>query len=104
LDRAAIESGASGRREAYKYVYLGDGYCANLYWALCQHRMACQRCDFYVPGESARVQALEANTYNQHLLEEIPMTEIKRKAIRDPNDMWNPPSLAKKTTQNLAVS
>jgi hypothetical protein len=56
-------------------------YCANPYWAQCQHRMACQRCDFYVPGDSARAQALEANTHNQRLLEQIPMTEIERKAL-----------------------
>jgi hypothetical protein len=81
LDRATIESGASGRGEAYKYVHLGHGYCANPYWAQCQHRMACQRCDFYVPGDSARAQALEANTHNQRLLEQIPMTETERKAL-----------------------
>jgi integrase len=81
LDRAAIESGAAGRGEAYKYVHLGHGYCANPYWAQCQHRMACQRCDFYVPGDSARAQALEANAHNQRLLEQIPMTETERKAL-----------------------
>jgi hypothetical protein len=81
LDRAAIESGAAGRGEPYKYVHLGHGYCANPYWAQCQHRMACQRCDFYVPGNSTKAQALEANTHNQRLLEQIPMTETERKAL-----------------------
>jgi len=81
LDRAAIESGASGRGEAYKYVHLGHDHCANPYWAQCQHRMACQRCDFYVPGDSARAQALEASTHNQRLLEQIPMTKTERKAL-----------------------
>ncbi len=81
LDRAAIESGAAGRGESYKFVHLGHGYCANPYWAQCQHRMACQRCDFYVPGDTARAQALEANTHNQRLLEQIPVTETKRKAL-----------------------
>jgi integrase len=81
LDRAAIETGAAARGEAYKYVHLGHGYCANPYWAQCQHRMACQRCDFYVPGNSTKAQALEASTHNQHLLEQIPMTETERKAL-----------------------
>ena len=58
LDRAVIESGAAGKGESYKFVHLGHGYCANPYWAQCQHRMACQRCDFYVPGDSTRAQAL----------------------------------------------
>ena len=81
LDRAVIESGAAGRGESYKFVHLGHGYCANPYWAQCQHRMACQRCDFYVPGDSTRAQALEANTHNQRLLEQIPVTETERKAL-----------------------
>jgi hypothetical protein len=81
LDRAAIESGAAGRGEAYKFVHLGHGYCANPYWAQCQHRMACQRCDFYVPGDSTRAQAPEANTHNQRLMEQIPITETERKAL-----------------------
>lgn len=81
LDRAAIESGAAGRGESYKFVHLGYGYCANPYWAQGQHRMACQCCDFYVPGGSTRAQALEANTHNQRLLEQIPVTETERKAL-----------------------
>jgi hypothetical protein len=43
--------------------------------------MACQCCDFYVPGDSARAQALEASTDNLRLLEQIPMTETERKAL-----------------------
>jgi integrase len=54
LDRDAIESGAAPKGELYKYVHLGHGYCANPYWAQCPHRMACQRCDFYVPGASTK--------------------------------------------------
>jgi hypothetical protein len=81
LDRSAIESGAAARGEPYKYVNLGHGYCSNPYWSQCQHRMACQRCDFYVPGESGRAQALEASDHNQHLMEQIPMTETERKAL-----------------------
>ena len=81
LDRAAIESGAAGKGESYKFVHLGHGYCSNPYWTQCQHRMACQRCDFYVPGDSTRAQALEANTHNQRLLEQIPVTETERKAL-----------------------
>jgi hypothetical protein len=81
LDRAAIENGSAARGEAYKYVHLGHGYCANPYWAQCQHRMACQRCDFYVPRDSSKAQALEANAHNQRLLEQIPVTETERKAL-----------------------
>lgn len=81
LDRAAIESGAAAKGETYKYVHLGHGYCANPYWAQCVHRMACQRCEFYLPGDSAKSQALEADTHNLKLLEQIPITETERKAL-----------------------
>jgi hypothetical protein len=36
---------------------------------------------FYVPGDSTKAQALEANAHNQRLLEQIPMTETERKAL-----------------------
>jgi hypothetical protein len=41
----------------------------------------CQRCDFYVPRDSSKAQALEANAHNQRLLEQIPVTETERKAL-----------------------
>jgi integrase len=81
LDRAAIETGAAAKGAAYKYVHLGHGYCANPYWSQCAHRMACQRCDFYVPGESTKALILEANAHNQRLLEQIPVTETERQAL-----------------------
>lgn len=81
LDRYAIESGAAAKGEPHKYVHLGHGYCANPYWAHCPHRMACQRCEFYVPGNSTKTQALEASIHNQRLLEKIPMTETEQKAL-----------------------
>jgi len=81
LDRAAIESGVAAKGETYKYVHLGHGYCANPYWAQCVHRMACQRCEFYVPGGSAKAQALEADAHNLKLLEQIPVTGTERKAL-----------------------
>jgi hypothetical protein len=30
LDRTAIESGAAGKGDTYKYVHPGHGHCANL--------------------------------------------------------------------------
>jgi len=81
LDRAAIENGAAAKGETYKYVHLGHGYCGNPYRAECAHRMACQRCEFYVPGDSTKAQALEADIHNLKLLEQIPVTDTERKAL-----------------------
>ncbi len=36
------------------YYELGHGLCANPYWHQCPYRMACVRCEFYVPGERAQ--------------------------------------------------
>ena len=43
--------------------------------------MACQRCDFYIPGNSTKALTLEANAHNQRLLEQIPVTETERQAL-----------------------
>lgn len=43
--------------------------------------MACQRCEFYVPGDSAKAQALEADAHNMKLREQIPVTDTERKAL-----------------------
>jgi hypothetical protein len=79
--RVAIVNGAATKGGTYKYVHLGHGYCANPYWVQCLHRMACQRCELYLPGDSARAQALEADTHNLKLLEQIPVTETERQAL-----------------------
>jgi hypothetical protein len=83
LDRASIESGAAEKGEMYKYVHLGHGYCANPYWLQCVHRMACQRCEFYLPGDSAKAQALEADAHNLKLLEQISVIETERKGLKE---------------------
>lgn len=43
--------------------------------------MACQRCEFYLPGNSTKAQALEADAHNLKLLEQISVTETERKAL-----------------------
>jgi hypothetical protein len=43
--------------------------------------MACQRCEFYLPSDSTKAQALEADAHNLKLLEQIPATETERQAF-----------------------
>lgn len=38
--------------------------------------------EFYVPGDSAKAQAREADAHNLKLLEQIPVTETERKALK----------------------
>ena len=58
--------------EPYAFYDLGNSYCTNPFWSTCSHRMACAGCDFNLPKESARGQALESKhqsgvTLRRHL-------------------------------------
>ncbi|MDQ6806586.1 MAG: hypothetical protein M3065_16840, partial [Actinomycetota bacterium] len=47
----------------------------------CPHRMACARCDFYLPKPSSEAQLLEAKDGLQRMLVEIPLTDDERAAV-----------------------
>jgi hypothetical protein len=49
----------------------------------CRHRMACARCDFYVPKDSTRAQLLEARGNLQRMLAQIPLTDDEQAAVED---------------------
>ena len=83
LDRAAVQSGAAADGAPWQYVDLGHGYCTYSFFEQCPHRMACARCDFYVPKASARAQLLEAKTGLQRMLATITLTEDERAAVED---------------------
>lgn len=80
LDRDAVGSGAAAG-EPFEYYDLGHGYCGYSFFEQCPHRMACARCDFYLPKHSTRGQLLEANTSLQRMLVEIPLTDDERVEI-----------------------
>src|SRR6266542_4267986 len=47
----------------------------------CPHRMACARCDCYVPKGSSKAQLLEAKSNLQRMLVQIPLTDGERAAV-----------------------
>lgn len=59
LDREAVTSGRAGNGEPWQHYDLGHGYCSYSFFEQCPHRMACARCDFYIPKDSTRAQLLE---------------------------------------------
>ncbi len=73
LDVEELKRGGEGL-----YYELGHGLCANPYWHQCPYRMACVRCEFYVPGE--RAQYVRAKQGIRRMLETIPLTEVEREA------------------------
>ena len=81
LDRDAITSGQAGGGEPFEYYDLGHGYCSYSFFEQCPHRMACARCDFYLPKQSSETQLLEAKDGLQRMLVEIPLTDVERAAV-----------------------
>jgi integrase len=54
IDRDAVQSGATTSGSPWEYFDVGHGYCTYSFFEQCPHRMACPRCDFYVPKGSLR--------------------------------------------------
>ncbi|MDQ2960995.1 MAG: tyrosine-type recombinase/integrase [Candidatus Dormibacteraeota bacterium] len=83
IDRDAIESGAAASGTPWRHVDLGHGYCTYTFFEQCPHRMACARCEYYVPKESSKANLIEAKGNLQRMLVEIPLTEHERAAVED---------------------
>jgi len=81
LDRDAITDGTAGDGGPFEFYDLGHGYCSYSFFEQCPHRMACARCDFYVPKPSGEAQLLEAKDGIQRMLVEIPLTDDERAAV-----------------------
>ena len=83
VDRDAVASGAATTGEPWQHYDLGHGYCSYTFFEQCPHRMACARCDFYIPKASSKAQLLEAKAGLQRMLASIPLTDDERAAVED---------------------
>ena len=83
LDRDAIQTGAAGAGNPFEFYDLGHGYCSYSFFEQCPHRMACARCDFYIPKPSSQAQLLEAKHGLQRMLVQIPLTDEERAAVEN---------------------
>jgi len=81
LDRDAITNGQTGNGAPFEFYDLGHGYCSYSFFEQCPHRMACARCDFYIPKESSHAQLLKAKHGLQRMLLQITLTEPERAAV-----------------------
>ena len=81
IDQDAVRNLSAAQGGAWRYYDLGHGLCAYEFFEQCPHRMACARCDFYSPKESAQMQLLEAKGNLLRLLQEFPLTEEERAAV-----------------------
>ena len=62
---------------------LGHGYCSYHFFDQCPHRMACARCDFYVPEEYSKAQSIQAKADLLRLTQEIPLNDNEMRAVED---------------------
>jgi len=83
IDREAVTTGAAATGQPWQHYDLGHGYCSYNFFEQCPHRMACARCDFYIPKESTKAQLLEAKDNLQRMLTAIPLTDDERAAVDD---------------------
>ena len=81
IDRGAVLDGSAAAGQPWQHYDLGHGYCSYSFFEQCPHRMACARCDFYVPKPSAKAQLLEAKADVDRRLALIPLTEGERAAV-----------------------
>ncbi len=82
IDQDVVKRG-SPPGEPWKLYDLGHGYCSYDFFDQCPHRMACARCDFYVPKESSKAQSVEAKTNLLRLRQEIPLNDDEIRAVED---------------------
>ena len=82
VDQDLVRSGRAAT-EPWKFYDLGHGYCTYDFFEQCQHRMACAKCDFYMPKESTAALLLEGKTHLLRLLQEIPLGDAEQAAIED---------------------
>jgi integrase len=81
IDREAVLNGEAAAGKPWQHYDLGHGYCSYTFFEQCPHRMACARCDFYIPKPSGKAQMLEAKTDVDRRLALIPLTDGERAAI-----------------------
>lgn len=67
--------------DPHTFYDLGNSYCTNPFWSTCPHRMACIGCDFNLPKDSARAQALESKASIRRYLEEVPLSADERAIV-----------------------
>ena len=83
VDQEAIRSGAASSGEPWKYYDLGHGHCTYDFFDQCPHRMACARCDFYIPKDSAKAQLLQAKSNLLRMKQEIPLLDDELAALEE---------------------
>ena len=82
IDRQAVITGKAAQ-EPWKFYDLGHGYCTYDFFDQCPHRMACAKCNFYLPKNSSQAQLVEGKANLLQLRQEIPLSDTELAAVDD---------------------
>jgi len=82
IDRETVMSGKAAQ-EPWKFYDLGHGYCTYDFFDQCPHRMACAKCNFYLPKNSSHAQLVEGKANLLQLRQEIPLNDAELAAVDD---------------------
>ena len=82
VDQDVVRSGRAAT-ESWKFYDLGHGYCTYDFFEQCQHRMACAKCDFYMPKQSIAALLLEGKKHLLRVPQEIPLGEAEQAAVEN---------------------
>ena len=82
IDQEVVRNGKADS-EPWHFYDLGHGYCTYDFFDQCPHRMACARCGFYRPKNSAAALFLEGKKNLLRLQQDIPLTEVEANAVED---------------------
>ena len=80
VDRDAVKS-TMVAGQPWRYYDMGHSFCTYEFFEQCPHRMACARCDFWLPKDSSQAHLIEARTNITHMLQEVPLTDAERAAV-----------------------
>jgi Phage integrase family len=89
IDQQAIKEAAASHGQPWMYYDLGHGLCTYDYFSQCPHRLACARCDFYIPKQSSRAQMLESKGNLLRLKQEITLTDEEIAAVDEGVELMN---------------
>jgi hypothetical protein len=82
IDQDTVRAGIAAN-EPWKFYDLGHGFCTYDFFEQCPHRMACAKCDFYMPKDSTAALLLEGKEHLLRLLQEIPLGEAEHAAVEE---------------------
>jgi hypothetical protein len=82
IDQEVVRNGKADS-EPWRFYDLGHGYCTYDFFDQCPHRVACARCGFYRPKNSAAALFLEGKNNLLRLQQDIPLTEAEANAVED---------------------